>query len=167
MVEVGRLVKPHGVRGEIKLAPYNPASDLFRPGLPLLLQGIAGGARRVEVLAARPHKGGFLLRLAGVETMTEAERLVGARVSVAEADLPPLSEGEFYWFQIVGLEVATEAGTRLGRVVEILETPAHDVYVVRDGDRERLVPAVDEVVVEIDRAAGRLVVRPIEGLLEP
>lgn len=164
-MEIGRLVKAHGVRGEVKLAPYNPATEVVRPGLPLVLEA-AGGPRRVEVVSARPHKRGFLLRLAGVETMTEVEQLVGARVRIDEGDLPALPEGEFYWFQVVGLEAVTEDGTPLGRVAEILETPAYDIYVVRDGDRERLLPAVEEVVQRVDLAAGRLVVRSIEGLFD-
>lgn len=158
-------MKAHGARGEVKLAPYNPATEVLRPGLPLVLEA-AGGPRRVEVAAARPHKGGFLLSLVGVETMTEAEQLVGARVRVNEADLPALPDGEFYWFQVVGLDAVTEGGMPLGRVTAIIETPAHDIYVVRDGDRERLVPAVEEVVQRVDLAAGRLVIRPIEGLFD-
>lgn len=164
-MEIGRLVKSHGIRGEVKLVPHNPGTEALRPGLRVVLE-TAGAPRRAEVVAARPHGGGVLLRLAGVETMTEAERLVGARVRVDEADLPVLPEGEFYWFQLVGLEVVTEEGRRLGRVAEIFETPAHDVYVVRDGDRERLVPAVDDVVRRVDLETGRLVVRPVEGLLD-
>lgn len=160
------MLRAHGIRGEVLVAPHNPATDVFRPGLTLVFEGgAAAQAHRLVLRRVRPHKRGLLLALAGIDTMTAAERLAGARVSVAEADLPPLPAGEFYWFQVVGLTAVTEEGRPLGRVAEILETPAHDVYVVREGEREILVPAVEEVVRLIDPAGGRIVVRPIEGLL--
>lgn len=106
------------------------------------------------------------MRFEGVASANDAEPLVGARVLIAAEDLPKLPEGEYYWFEVVGLEAVTEEGEPVGRVTEILSGPTHDVYVLRDGDREHLVPAVDEVVVAIDPAAGRIVIRPIEGLFE-
>lgn len=118
----------------------------------------------MRVHGVRRHKGNLLLLLDEVTSLTDAEALIGARVLVARETLPALPEGEFYWFEVVGLEAVTEGGEPLGRVAEILTGPGHDVYVVRDGGRERLVPAVDEVVLSIDPAAGRMVVRPIEGL---
>ncbi len=162
---IGRLVGAHGLRGELKLRPYNPDTETVRPGLRLLLEG-RGVPRDTRVVAARPHKGNLLVHLEGVSSVAEAEPLVGARVLVAREDLPRLPEGEFYWFEVIGLEAVTEEGEPLGRLAEILDGPAHDVYVLRDGDRERLVPAVDEVVVSIDPAAGRMVIRPIEGLFD-
>lgn len=166
MVELGRLVKVHGTRGEVKLRPHNPGSEALVPGLEVRLEG-AGEPQVARVQEARPHRGGILLRLSGVESMGDAQRLVGARVLVRTSDLPPLPEGEFYWFEVVGLAVVDESGRSLGRVTGILESAAHDLYVVRDGRREWLLPAVEGVVLSIEPAAGRIVARPIEGLLEP
>jgi 16S rRNA processing protein RimM len=166
MIEIGRLVKAHGLQGEVKLRPHNAGSDTVRPGLSLRLEG-AGEPRVAEILEARPHRGGILLRLSGVDSMTAAERLLGARVLVRTEDLPAPSDGEFYWFEVVGLAVVDETGRPLGRVTGILENAAHDVYVVRDGEREWLLPAVADMVLSIEPAAGRIVARPIEGLLEP
>lgn len=160
---IGRIVGTHGVRGELKLRPENPDTETVRPGLQLMLEG-RGERRTTRVAGVRPHKGHFLVHLEGVGSLTEAESLVGARVLVAREDLPRLPEGEFYWFEVLGLEAVTEEGERLGQVAEILSSPAHDVYVIRDGRRERLVPAVEDVVIAIDPAAGRMVIRPIAGL---
>lgn len=164
-MRLGRLVGAHGLRGEVKLRPDNPDTDAVRPGVRLWLEG-RGAPREMGVVGVRPHKGVLLVQFEGVASVAEAEPLVGARVLVAREELPRLPEGEFYWFEVIGLEGVTEDGEPLGRVAEILSGPEHDVYVLRDGDRERLVPAVDEVVVSIDPAAGRMVIRPIEGLWE-
>ncbi|HEX7127878.1 MAG TPA: ribosome maturation factor RimM [Thermodesulfobacteriota bacterium] len=164
-MRLGRLVGIHGLRGELKLRPDNPDSDAVRPGVPLVLEG-RGAARDARVVSVRRHKGALLVRFEGVASVNDAEPLVGSRVLIAREDLPRLPEGEFYWFEVIGLEGVTEDGEPLGRVAEILSGPEHDVYVLRDGSRERLVPAVDDVVVAIDPAAGRIVIRPIEGLWE-
>lgn len=153
------------MRGEVKVRPDNPDTEAIVPGVRLTLED-ATGRRDLRVAGVRPHKRNLLLVLEGVETLSAAEGLVGARVLVPRESLPRLPEGEFYWFEVVGLEAVTEGGERLGRVAEIIGGPGHDVYVLRDGARERLVPAVDEIVVSIDPAAGRMVIRPIEGLWE-
>jgi 16S rRNA processing protein RimM len=165
MIEIGRVVGTHGVRGELKVRPHNRDTEALAPGVGVRLEGRAG-AREAEIVAARPHGTNLLLRLSDVDTMTDAEAVVGSRVLVPREALPAPAEGEFYWFEVIGLEAVTEDGRRLGRVAEILEGPAHDIYVVRDGARERLLPAVDDVVAAIEPAAGRVVVRAIQDLDE-
>jgi 16S rRNA processing protein RimM len=165
MVEIGRVVGTHGVRGELKVRPHNRDTEALAPGVGVRLEGRAG-PREAEIVAARPHGTNLLLRLSGVDTMADAEALVGTRVLVPRQALPALPEGEFYWFEVIGLEAVTEDGRRLGRVAEILEGSAHDIYIVRDGARERMIPAVDDVVAAVEPAAGRIVVRAIEGLDE-
>jgi 16S rRNA processing protein RimM len=162
-VELGRLVGTHGVRGELKLKPHNLGSEALVPGLVVRVSGRAG---ELEVLGARPHKRMVLVTLQGVASVEAALSLVGSTVSVATADLPVLGAGEFYWFEVIGLEAVTEDGRRIGRVTDILESPGHDLYAVAAEGREVLVPAVDDVVIAIEPEAGRIVIRPPDGLLE-
>ncbi len=127
--------------------------------------------RWAEVEGVRFHRGLVLVKFAGCDTRDQAERLRGALMQVPAAELPPLPEGRYYHHQVVGLRVETLDGRVLGRLEEIFSAGPHDVYVVRRrraGWRptEYLIPAVRQVVREIDLAGGRVVIDPIPGLLE-
>jgi 16S rRNA processing protein RimM len=114
------------------------------------------------------HKGRALLKLQGCDDRSTAETLRGYLVQIPIEQAIPLEEGEFFEHQIVGLQVWTSAGEHLGRVEEILYTGANEVYVIRSpqpGRAELLIPAIEDVVLEIDPQAGRLVVELIEGLV--
>jgi len=104
--------------------------------------------------------------VAGCETVEAASALVGRLVALPEDEALPLPPGRFYPWQMEGCRVLTEDGRDVGRVMRIEHSPAHDLWVVADGARERLIPAVAEIVVEVDLAAGRVVIRPPDGLLD-
>jgi 16S rRNA processing protein RimM len=166
MVALGTIVNTHGIRGELKVRPYNPDTEALGPGVAVVLR--RGEARRPsEVRSARRHKNCVLVVLDGVDTMNAAEALVGYEVEIPAGDLPDPGEGEAYHFQLIGLTAVTTAGEEIGIVEEIFSTAASDICVVRRGGREFLIPYVDEIVREVDLAGRRLVVEPIPGLLEP
>jgi 16S rRNA processing protein RimM len=125
------------------------------------------GAVRFEVAGIRPGRAGEVtLKLVGVLAREAAEQLRGRLVLADPKHLARLPEGEHYWYELVGCEVVGRDGERVGRVVEIWESAAHDLLVVETpGGRRLLLPAADEVVVEIDAALRRIVVEPIPGLL--
>ncbi len=117
------------------------------------------------VESVRFHQGAAIIKLAGCDDRNAAEALRGLVVHIPLEDAIPLGEGEYYYFQVVGVEVFTDQGERLGRVVDVLETKANDVYVVRGPRGEMLIPAVEEIVRELDLTARRMVIVPIPGLL--
>jgi 16S rRNA processing protein RimM len=165
---IGSVVGSHGVRGEIKVQILT--DDPHRFGL--LNQVFIGLEDQepvaVPLLGYRLHKGRALLRLENVDDRSTAETLKGYLIQVPREDAIPLEEGEFYEHQIIGLEVRTVAGERLGEVVEILYTGANEVYIVHSavaGTRELLIPAIEDVIREIDLAGGRIIVELPEGLL--
>lgn len=159
---VGRIVRPHGVRGGLLLEPY---SDLVR-SLVAGARVFLGEERRAATLAAvRPHGDRYLLELRGCSNREAAEAWRSAEVRMAAGEGGSLPPGTFFHWQILGLSVVTEQGEILGQVTEILDTGANDVYVVR-GAREFLLPAIDEVVRQVDPAAGHMVVRLLPGLLD-
>ena len=165
MIALGRIVNTHGIRGELRMLPHNPDTDVLRAGGAVTLR--RGEARSEHTLrAVRRHKNLVLLTLAGVDSMTAAEALVGSEVEIPVAALPELAEGEAYHFQLLGLEVVTAQGETVGTVAEIFTTAANDVCVVRRGEREILIPYVDAIVRSVDLEARRLVIDPIPGLLE-
>jgi 16S rRNA processing protein RimM len=165
LVELGRIVNRHGIRGEVRMLPYNPESPAARTSPALVLTRPDGSSESRRVLARRPHKQFLLLTLEGVATANDAEALVGCRVSVARRHLPSDAAG-VYHIDLVGCAVRTTAGEALGTVAEIIVTGSNDVCVVRGGGREVLIPLIADVIAELDAAARTIVVHPIPGLLD-
>jgi 16S rRNA processing protein RimM len=158
-VAVGRVIGAWGVRGELKIELLAPESVLGTGHTVL----IAGRDYTIE----RSNRSGRFVRLkiTGVDTREEAQLLRGTYLQAPEGDLKPLPEGEYYRFQLVGLVARSLDGRELGRVVDVLSTPENEVYVVKGPDGEVLIPAVDDVVQEIDLTKGTISVEIIPGLL--
>lgn len=159
---VGRLAGAHGVRGEMKMRLLTDEPEHL-----LEIETVYLGERDTPVTleSIRFVNDGALIALEGVDTPEEAAILSGLPVKIAGSDARPLEEGEYFLFQLIGLDACLEDGTRVGTVVDLIETGAHDVLVI--GDRpgaagNLMVPNHPDFVPEIDPAAGRLVVRPPE-----
>jgi 16S rRNA processing protein RimM len=158
MIVLGRLVAPYGVRGWFKLHPFadDPAawcglSQWWLAADPELASD-TWQAHKLE--AVREHGKGLIAKLVGVDDRSAAEALQGAYVGVPRDAMPETSEDEFYWDDLVGLEVLNDKGESLGKVSSIISAAANDVLVVQDGEAERLLPFVGNVVQEVDAAAG-------------
>jgi 16S rRNA processing protein RimM len=166
LLGLGRIAAVHGLRGALKIR-FDAASATTDPEVIQALGEVVVGGRAYPVLQAERVKHQVLLQLQGIASREQAEALVGLEVQAERRRFPRLPEGEYYWFQVLGLEVINAAdGRMLGRLAEIIPTPAHDVYVVRQGTEELLLPAVEEVVVEINPEEGYIKVTPPPGLLE-
>lgn len=153
MIRVGQVMGAFGVDGAVKVLPLTDFMDRFDPGASLVLDGFA---RQVEW--SRESRPGIVVKLTGIESRTLAELFRGRYLEVAEEGARKLEEGRFYHRQVVGLAVFTSSGERLGVVAEILERPANDVWVSREGSVEHLIPATKDAVLEVDVVAGRVVV---------
>lgn len=160
---VGRVLRPHGVRGELRVEILTDYPE--RLSLHQVLY-LGPEARPYPVEGVRFHRGAALIKLAGCDDRNRAEELRGQLVQVPIEAAVPLEEGEYYHFQIVGVEVVTDQGESLGRVAEVLDTGANDVYIVRGPRGEVLIPAIEEVVQELDLVARRMVVTLPPGLLD-
>jgi 16S rRNA processing protein RimM len=123
-------------------------------------------AQRRSVEGMRFHQQLLLLKLEGCNDRNDAEELRDLLVQIPIDEAAPLEEGEYYHFQLIGVEVMTESGEGLGRVTEVLETGANDVYVVRGSRGEVLIPAIESVVRELDLETNRMVVSPLPGMLD-
>jgi len=164
LVIVGRVLRPHGLRGEMRVQPETDFPErLGTLGQAVLVTDERSEPVRVE--AVRRVGEAVLVKVAGIDTPEAAEVWRGAALAVPRELAAPLPEGRHYVFEVLGLTVETEEGQRLGAVEEIIRTPGNDVYVVR-GKREILIPAISSVVLRIDPAQGRIVIRPMPGLLE-
>ena len=165
MVGLGKIVNTHGIRGEVRMFPYNPSTEAIVAGVEI---GLRRGEKRqtATVRAARHHKNLLLLTLVGVESMSAAEELLGAEVELPADSLPTPGENEAYHFQLIGLDVVTTGGEPVGVVEEMFSTPANDVCVVRHAGREFLIPYIDQIIRSVDLEGRRLVIEPIPGLLD-
>lgn len=167
-IVIGRVLGASGIRGEVKVQLLTDFPERFRTQrkIHLVGEGKSLNSRTIGVESAREQGKGWIVKLAGVNDRGAAEALVGTTLEVEASEMPPLPQGKFYVFDIVGLEVVTDQGGPVGRVKEVLRLPPHDVYVVEDPQgRETMVPAVEAIVTRIDLATRQMVIRPPEGLL--
>lgn len=164
---VGRVSRPHGVRGEVMVEVRTDEPDQrFAAGATLLTDREAPATLTIET--ARPHQGRMIVGFAGVADRDAAESLRGILLHVDSETVPPPDHpDEFHDRQLVGLAVVTPAGDRLGEVARVDHPPAADLLVVaRPDGRTALVPFVKAIVPEVDLPGGRVVIDPPPGLLE-
>jgi 16S rRNA processing protein RimM len=163
---IGRVIKPHGIRGKIKIEYFGEDLSQFQLYRQVSIEDPTGRLKSYEILEATPQPPRLILQLKGIRTVEEIQPLVGKEVFVREESLPDLPEGEYYWIEILGMEVETEEGKRIGRIKEILPTGAHDIYVVQGERREIYLPAVERVIQSINREKKVVKVVWMEGLWE-
>lgn len=169
---VGYLSKAHGILGEFVVSPLTDHPEgTYAPGVVLRLADTTGQTPDpdlppLRVASSRPFKGAFLVEFGGVETRSGAEALRGRYLLREASEVEPRAPDEFFYHQLLGLEVFTVQGERLGRVREVYELTSSDLLEVRDGEREFMIPFRKEILVSVDLDAGRIVVDPPQGLLD-
>jgi 16S rRNA processing protein RimM len=160
MVTIGRVVKPQGRKGEVLTAPLTDRPDRFPNLHRAYVAGAEGRAREIVVTSCWPHKGRFVLKIDGVDSIDAAEAFRGKDIRIAEGDLDALPEGSYYHHQILGLNVVEASGRSLGRAEEILETGGGaQVLVIRGGGGEVLLPLAQEFIERVDVRGGCIVVK--------
>ena len=158
-LEAGQIVNTHGVQGEVKIVPWCDSPEFLCQFDVLYIDG-----QPVRIRSSRIHKGNVLATLEGVSDVNAAMRLKGKKVSIDRTGVE-LPDGRHFLADLMGLEVRdAETGDVLGTIHDILTPPAHEVYVVRGGGKEYMIPAVDEFVKEIDVDGGFIRVKLIEGM---
>ena len=158
MIVLGRLVAPYGVKGWLHLHPFGDDPDAWGRMADWWLSRDSEGNdwHVVHPEAVRQHGDGWVVKLMGMEDRAAAENLTGMYIAAPRESLPATGSEEYYWADLIGLEVINQQGEVLGKVESLLETGANDVFVVREGKVQRLLPFIDAVVLKIDRAAGRM-----------
>jgi 16S rRNA processing protein RimM len=161
---VGKLRRPHGLRGEILLDVYTDFPERLRKNTRVYL---GEEHRPVSIRSRRVHGRGLLLSFEGYDSPEEVGQLTHELVFVRVEDRPPLPEGEYYHHQLIGLQVVEEGGRVLGALTQILENPANDVYVVQpESGPEILLPAIEPVILDVDLEKGVVLVHLLPGLLD-
>ncbi len=166
LVVTGKVIKPHGVLGWVKVQVLSSNPKRFSEGSAFILEGRESGERLVVQRVKGAPGEVILVKFEGVEDRDQAEAIRGRRLFVTPEEVGEPPPGCYWEHQIVGLAVTTTEGVELGKVREVMETGANDVLVVRQGRRECLIPMIEEVVSEVDLERGVLVINPMPGLLE-
>lgn len=168
LVVIGEVTRPHGVRGAVRVTLQTDRPDRFDGLRECLLWDPASDARTpVRIRSAqRQGDGVVLLSLMGCESPEAARRLVGQLIALPRAQAVPAPPGHAYPWQLAGCRVELPDGRVVGLLERVEPSPAQDLWVVRGPEREHLVPAVPEIVVEVDLDAKRVVIQPPEGLLD-
>ena len=163
--DFGKIVGLHGVQGDLKVKPFTPGSDVLLHTQVAYLSDRVGVVTSYPLKRAAVHKGNILLRLAGVESVDLAERLVGSIVSMSLDELPVLPDGKHYLHEIQGFAVIDRRCGDIGVLEDLFTTAAHDIYEVHGSFGEVLVPVVDAFILEIDLEGKQIQVDLPEGLI--
>jgi 16S rRNA processing protein RimM len=169
LVQLGKIIGAHGIRGAVKIYSYAESAESFTTQHSVIVQDPAGRQATYTLLECRPHKQILRVTLKNVTTRNQAEALMGCGVYVTKKSLPQLNEDTYYWSDLIGMTVMDTEGNDLGRLSQIIQTGANDVYVVtstdHQGPAEILVPAIEQVIIDIDVDRKQMVVELPEGLI--
>lgn len=165
---IGQITSAHGLRGELSIELHTDFPERFQSGITVYM---GDKLQPTQIVHARPHKSSMLLRLDGIETRDDAERMRGIWLYIPEDEASELEEGSYWIHDIVGLQVVSDDGIELGEISDVMPTGANDVYIIQPApginrDRELLLPAVAEVIRNVDLENGIMTVTLLPGLLE-
>lgn len=156
LITIGKIVAPHGVRGDVRIVPLTDFPDRFYDLQDVFVDEVG----QLKLESARQHKKFILLKFAEIDSINDVERLRGKLIKIKREDVVKLPEGQYYIFDIIGLNVFTEEGNLLGTITDVLQPGSNDVYVVKQQDQsELLIPAIKEVVKKIDIPGKKMVVK--------
>jgi 16S rRNA processing protein RimM len=166
-VQVAKVTKAQGIKGEVKIYPFSSAPENFSLYRNLVfVDSSQKQVRKIELSHSRVHGNSAVLTLSGITNRNDAEQLIGCEIWIHQDELPELDEDEFYWHDFEGAEVFTVAGEYLGRVTSLMSTGAHDILVISGEGEEYMIPVRDEFLVEFNSDERRISVNPPEGLLD-
>ncbi len=159
-IAIGQILAPWGVKGKLKVKVVTDFPQRFAPSSKIYIN-----RQPMTIDSAEWHKGKVIIKLNQIDTIEAAQRLRGQPIEIHHRQLYPLPEGQYYHFQLIGLEVWTTQGELLGNITEILTAEGNDNYVVSGDKGEILIPAIEDVVKSIDLDSRRITIEPIKGLL--
>ena len=163
-LEAGKIVRIHGVRGELCLEPWADSAEFLLQVKDFYFDWM--GTQPARLLVSRPHKGRLLVTLRGVDSVEKADAVRG-RVLFLDREDVRLEKGQYFLQDLIGLRaVDGRTGQEYGTLAEVLNTPANDVYRIVKGDREYLFPAVSHMIQETDLEGGVIRLLPIPGIFD-
>ena len=167
LISFGKISKAHGLTGEVKFLPFSGQLDNISTLERIIIYETPGGSPlELKIIKCRFHKGSAILKLDGVDSIDDAKRLVGSHVYVETSDLRVLEDDEFYWFDLIGLETFTDDGQYIGIVDSLIDRSLQSLLVVKNNGKEYLIPLTEPIVKDIDLEQSKIIISPINGLLD-
>ena len=163
---VGKVMRPHGLGGLLRIYSYAQAVETFLKADSIFLKLDPEEFREHSVVSLKTHRNAHLLKLEGLDSLEDAEMCRGAEILIRKDSLDPKDEEEYFWFELMGLEVYLENGRYMGVLKDILNTGSNDIYIVRKGKKEILIPALYDVIKKIDLESSKMIVVDMEGLFD-
>ena len=159
-ITIGEILAPWGIKGKLRVKVVTDFPQRFAPCSKIYIK-----RQPMTIGSTQWHKGKAIIKLNTIDCIEEAQRLNGQPVEIHHSQLEPLPEGQYYHFQLIGLEVWTTQGELLGNITDILAAASNDTYIISSAKGEILIPATEDVVKSIDLDRGRITIEVIEGLL--
>lgn len=166
LIPVGKIIGTHGIKGMLKVHSFSGNLESLQAAHTVILKSKEGKLQEFGLKSVTPHAGKLMIGLKGLDEINLVLPLVGSEICLLRSQLPLPEDNEYYWCDLIGLIVATIDGDELGTIVDIFETGSSDIYVVRSAEREYLIPAIADVISSVDLEGGRMLVTPLEGLLD-
>jgi 16S rRNA processing protein RimM len=166
LITIGKVLKPFGLKGEMKIESLTDFPERFKELGRVSLVSPAGKELACTVTSVRYANDVPFLTFSGYDSPEKAKTLNGWFVKVPREEVVPLQEGSYYWFELIGMEVFSEEGETLGTITDIFETGSNDVYVMKRGGQEVYLPATREIIKQVDVAAKKMVIHIVDGLME-
>jgi len=166
LVLIGHVVRPHGLTGLLRIVSYAQSKETFLQAGSVFLDKGQDQFYEKKVVSVKTHRSVYLLRLSGLNSVDQAEIFKGAGILIRKDSLVKRDADEFFWYELLGLDVYLVTGQYLGILREIFPTGSNDVYVVENQGKEFLIPAIHEIVKEINIPQKRMVISPLVGLLD-
>ncbi len=166
LIPVGKIIGTHGIKGFLKVHSYSGNIQSLQSAQTVLLRGKNGTLNEYGIKSVAAHAGGFILSLDDFSDINQVLFLTGSELCLKRSQLPVPDEDEYYWSDLIGLTVQTDQGVELGTLVDIFETGSSDIYVVRGESKEYLIPAIADVVASVDVPGKKMIITPLDGLLD-
>jgi len=166
LISVGRIARPHGIRGEVKVTPLTDWPEKYEEFRSVYLELEDKNGEWVDIEKARIQGSRVILKLSGIDDRTHAETIRGYNLKVREETCSALPDGSYRISHLIGLGVNTTSGEQLGTIVDVMRMPSQDVYIIDAGGKEILIPAVKKFIKQVDVQNKVMIIEPIEGLLE-
>ncbi len=166
LVLVGKIIGTHGIKGLLKVYSYSGNIQSLQSAATVYLKDKKGKLSEHLIRTATAHAGAFILGLDDFADINQVLPLNGSELYVKLSQLPLPDEDEYYWRDLIGLAVVTDQGVELGTLVDIFETGSSDIYVVRSESKEYLIPAIADVITLVDVPGKKMIITPLDGLLD-
>lgn len=166
LIPVGKIIGTHGIKGMLKVHSFSGNLESLQAANNVTLKSKDGKLQEFGLKSVTPHAGKLMIGLKGLDDINLVQPFVGSEICLLRSQLPIPEDNEYYWCDLIGLNVFTVEGMELGTIADIFETGSSDIYVVRGTEHEYLIPAIANVISSVDLEGGKMLVTPLEGMLD-